>query len=418
MNIFQRNAIAKNIHTILWRYVLFLLLLLPAITVAADSSSMTFSGLGSFLSGKKENEILRAEQAFKLTMTAKDAQTLTANFNIVPGYYLYRQRIKFESKSAEVRIGTTEIPNGNIKQDANFGKTEVFHQNFSAILNLAFTGKTPESVKILATYQGCSEKGLCYAPIHQTLEVKLVSQTAAVSSINNVDAKTPKTSGEVPVASTDTQATSLLESGKLWLIVLSFFGFGLLLSLTPCVLPMIPILSGIIVGAQNSNGKSSGLKKVNRLHSFNLSLAYTLGMALSYTLAGILAGLSGYSLSAALQNPWALGIGAVVFVLLALSMFGFYELQLPSALESRIASTTNRFKGGKFASVFIMGALSALIVSPCIAAPLAGALAYISKTQDAFLGGIALFTLAMGMGVPCCSSVLRPEPCCPNLGHG
>lgn len=194
-----------------------------------------------------------------------------------------------------------------------------------------------------------------------------------------------------------------------------FFGFGLLLSLTPCVLPMIPILSGIIVGAQNSNGKSSGLKKVNRLHSFNLSLAYTLGMALSYTLAGILAGLSGYSLSAALQNPWALGIGAVVFVLLALSMFGFYELQLPSALESRIASTTNRFKGGKFASVFIMGALSALIVSPCIAAPLAGALAYISKTQDAFLGGIALFTLAMGMGVPllligASAGTLLPKP--------
>ncbi|HLD10293.1 MAG TPA: protein-disulfide reductase DsbD, partial [Methylophilaceae bacterium] len=189
----------------------------------------------------------------------------------------------------------------------------------------------------------------------------------------------------------DGEAASLLKSGKLWLIIAGFFGFGLLLSLTPCVLPMIPILSSIIVG-RNAHP--------SRLHAFNLSLAYTLGMALTYTLMGVAAGLSGQLLSAALQNPWALGFGAVVFVLLALSMFGLYELQLPSALESRIANLTNRIKGGHFFGVFVMGALSALILSPCVAAPLAGALLYISKTHDVILGGAALFALSIGMGVP------------------
>ena len=182
----------------------------------------------------------------------------------------------------------------------------------------------------------------------------------------------------------------MLQGGKLWLIIASFFGFGLLLSLTPCVLPMIPILSGIIVGS----------KQRGRLHSFNLALVYTLGMALSYTLIGIAAGLSGRLLSVALQTPWALGATALIFVLLALSMFGFYELRLPGRFEERMVGTSNRFKGGRFLGVFGMGALSALIVSPCVAAPLAGALLYIGQTHNVALGGIALFALAIGMGVP------------------
>jgi thiol:disulfide interchange protein DsbD len=189
---------------------------------------------------------------------------------------------------------------------------------------------------------------------------------------------------------TDDPAASLLKDGKLWLIVTGFFGFGVLLSLTPCVLPMIPILSGIIIGRQH----------LGRLHTFNLSLAYTLGMAVSYALVGIAAGMTGRLLSNALQTPWALGFGALVFVLLALSMFGFYEISLPSALESRLVNTSNRIKGGRFLGVFVMGALASLIVSPCVAAPLAGALLYISQTHDMVLGGTALFALAMGMGVP------------------
>jgi thiol:disulfide interchange protein DsbD len=193
----------------------------------------------------------------------------------------------------------------------------------------------------------------------------------------------------------DDQATTLLKGGKLWLIAAGFFGFGLLLALTPCVLPMIPILSGIIVGDKKAHHHAT-----SRLHSFNLSLAYVLGMALSYTLAGIAAGLSGKLLSNALQSPWILGATALIFVILSFSMFGFYELRLPHTIENRMINTTNKLKGGQFIGVFIMGVISALIVSPCVAAPLAGALLYISQTHDVVLGGVALFALSLGMGVP------------------
>ena len=176
-----------------------------------------------------------------------------------------------------------------------------------------------------------------------------------------------------------------------WLVVTFFFGAGLLLALTPCVFPMIPILSGIIVGRG---------QHVTKMHGFLLSLAYVLGMALTYAAVGVAAGLSGSLLSNALQTPWVLGSFAAVFVLLSLSMFGFYELQLPSALQSKLSGTSNRLHGGHLSGVFVMGALSAIIVSPCVAAPMAGALLYISQTHDAVLGGVALFSLAMGMGVP------------------
>jgi thiol:disulfide interchange protein DsbD len=173
--------------------------------------------------------------------------------------------------------------------------------------------------------------------------------------------------------------------------VASFFGFGLLLSLTPCVFPMIPILSGIIVGRGH---------EVTQRHAFTLSAVYVLGMAVTYALAGVAAGLTGTLLSNALQNPWVLGAFAALFVVLALSMFGFYELQLPTALQSRLSSASNRLKGGTFWGVFTMGVLSALIVGPCVAAPLAGALLYINQSRDAVLGGSALFSMALGMGAP------------------
>lgn len=349
-----------------------LLFSLPATTLAENSSG----GKSTFLDDAAEDDILPPDQAFKLSIMAKDAQTLEANFTVAPGYYLYRDRIKFEiSTSNSGSISSVDLPKGWLKDDPTFGKTEVYHHDLAATIKLS-SAQSP--VTLLATYQGCSEKGLCYAPIKKTLTVDLPNLDIATAP-----ATTTTTS--------DGEAASLLKSGKLWLIIAGFFGFGLLLSLTPCVLPMIPILSSIIVG-RNAHP--------SRLHAFNLSLAYTLGMALTYTLMGVAAGLSGQLISAALQNPWALGFGAVVFVLLALSMFGLYELQLPSTLESRIANLTNRIKGGHFFGVFVMGALSALILSPCVAAPLAGALLYISKTHDVLLGGAALFALSIGMGVP------------------
>ncbi len=369
-------------YLLLLRTFLFACCIFPFAVTAASLNNQTDSGRLAFLAQADDDTVLPPDQAFKLTVTARDAQTLHANFQIAPGHYLYRDRIKFEIKSPGSSISAVELPKGEPKQDPNFGQTEVFHQNFNAIINLASAGSSPNKIKLLATYQGCSEKGLCYAPIHKTLEVDLPTASSGLAASIN-----PTLSAD---ATDDDQAASLLKSGKLWLIIAGFFGFGLLLALTPCVLPMIPILSGIIVGS----------KKSGRLHTFNLSLAYTMGMALSYTLAGIAAGLSGQLLSNALQNPWALGSSAFVFVLLALSMFGFYELQLPSSFESRMVNATNHIKGGHFLGVFVMGALSALIVSPCVAAPLAGALLYISNTHDVVLGGTALFALALGMGVP------------------
>lgn len=333
------------------------------------------SSKSSFLDSSEDTAILEPDQAFKLDITAKNADTLDALFIIAPGHYLYRDRIKFEVKSPQNATVSTELPHGEMKQDATFGETEVFHHDIEASLKLAFASQPPETITLIATYQGCSEKGLCYAPIKKILDIPL-------------DGTSLSSAHEDPIA-------SLLKSGKFWLVAVGFFGFGLLLSLSPCVLPMIPILSGIIIGDKRSHHQQT-----SKLHTFNLSLAYTLGMAVTYTLAGIAAGLSGKLLSNALQTPWALGGMALLFVLLSLSMFGFYELKLPQSVESSVLNVASRFKGGRFIGVFIMGIFSALVVSPCVVAPLAGILLYISQTHNVILGGIALFTLSLGMGVP------------------
>ena len=263
----------------------------------------------------------------------------------------------------------------------------MYHHDLNA--NLKIAGAVNNTVTINASYQGCSEKGLCYAPIKKTFTVALNDSTPN----NNAS---PANANNTPNAgnTSDDDTANLLKTGNIWLVIAGFFGAGLLLSLTPCVLPMIPILSSIIVGSQPDKGH------VSKLHNFGLSAAYVLGMCLSYTLAGVAAGLSGNLLSQSLQNPWVLGASALVFVVLALSMFDVYELKLPSALESKLVDTSNKLKGGRFVGVFIMGILSALIVSPCVAAPLAGALIYIGQSQDVILGGTALFALSLGMGVP------------------
>ena len=342
---------------------------------AADASSSNENALFT----KPDTEILTPDQAFQLDIKAENQRTLKANFAIAKGHYLYRDKVTFESQNLVIE---TIFPKGDIKKDTHFGEVEVYHNALTATLILNNPPANLEKVKVQASYQGCSEKGLCYSPIRKTFEINLPN-----GSTDN--ANTAMTE------STSDQATSLLKSGKLWLVIVGFFGFGVLLALTPCVLPMIPILSGIIVGDKKVHHHAT-----SRLHAFNLSLAYTLGMSLSYTLAGIAAGLSGQLLSNALQSPWMLGITSMIFVFLAFSMFGFYELRLPSAIENRMVNIANGIKGGQFFGVFSMGALSALIVSPCVAAPLAGALIYIGQTHDVVLGGVALFSLSIGMGLP------------------
>ena len=353
----------------------------PLFYAAESSSTVKNQFTENSPNDAKEEEFLSPDVAFKLDLTAKDASNLTASFKVVPGYYLYKQRVKFEIKDATTgTIEAIELPQAEIKEDKNFGKQEVYHHDFVA--NIKLSAANNPIVK--ATYQGCSEKGLCYAPQNKTFNINLIS----ASPSTNIDEASSL------VGNNDDKTTTALKSGNLWLVIAGFFVAGLLLSLTPCVLPMIPILSSIIVGSQSKQTQPS------KLHAFSLSVAYVLGMALSYTLAGVAAGLSGNLLSQSLQSPLVLGLTALLFVVLAFSMFGFYELKLPSAFESKLLNASNKLKGGEFVGVFIMGVLSALIVSPCVAAPLAGALIYIGQTHNVLLGGVGLFALAIGMGVP------------------
>ena len=340
-----------------------------------------------------EEDFLPVERAFTVEVRAADAQTLVAWLSPADSYYLYRDKIHFTIAPGEkAAIDSVQLPRGETKQDPNFGNTEVFHVPVQALIRLRRSGPEQIALVVNVGFQGCSEKGLCYPPVTRQVPITLAALSLPGSLAQfRSDAMSPPAAGSIQQPSEDRQIAGLLRSGNFWLVMVSFLGFGLLLSFTPCVLPMIPILSGMIAG-QGS--------KVTRLRGFSLAGVYVLGMAIAYAIAGVLAGLSGTLLSAALQNPWVLGAFAGTFVLLALSMFGFYELHLPSAWQTGASETSNRLTGGTLAGVFAMGALSAVIVGPCIAAPLAGALLYVSQSRDVVLGGAALFMMALGMGLP------------------
>lgn len=360
------------------RFALLLLLCFIAPTSHAE-------GFLERLSGSKQPAFLPADQAFSLQASARDANTLQADFTVTPGYYLYRDKVSFEIKDPAIKITAVNLPKGEMKHDPNFGDTEVFHQSFQAEIKLQRGTAATKDITLNAVYQGCSEQGLCYPPITKSLQISLPLQKAE-------DRGQRTESRQQQAQETESsQIARLFKDGNFWLIIAFFFGAGLLLSFTPCVFPMIPILSGIIVGRGHN---------ITHRHAFLLSLAYVLGMAITYAAAGVAAGYSGQLISNALQTPWVLGSFAAVFVLLSLSMFGFYELQLPSSLQSRLSATSNKLHGGHLGGVFVMGALSAIIMGPCVAAPLAGALLYVSQTHNAVLGGVALFALAMGMGTP------------------
>jgi thiol:disulfide interchange protein DsbD len=366
---------------------LALLLLLCLVAPASNAESLV--DRISSLTVSKQPDFLKPDDAFRLEVKARDAQSLQANFNVTPTYYLYRDKVVFTTKDSNVKIVSVTLPKGEIKHDPNFGDTEVFHHSFQGLIALSRTTNAATSFTLDAVYQGCSEEGLCYPPITKTLRVSLPEVVAGQQTKAPLLTESAQPPSQ-PV-SEDSKIAKLFRDGNFWLIVSFFFGAGLLLSLTPCVFPMIPILSGIIVGRGH---------KITHMHAFLLSLAYVLGMAITYAAAGVAAGYSGNLISNALQTPWVLGSFAALFVLLSLSMFGFYEFQLPTALQSKLSDTSNRLHGGHISGVFAMGALSAIIMGPCVAAPLAGALLYIGQTHDAVLGGVALFVMALGMGVP------------------
>lgn len=316
----------------------------------------------------EEPQFLEPEVAFRMEALPSQGDTVNLQFTVADGYYMYRDKFKF-SVSPQGAEPQPVFPAAESKVDPQFGETQVYRQRVTVPVRLAGASG---AVTLTVRAQGCADAGLCYPPFTRTATVTLPAGATAAPQDES------------------SRIGELLGQQSLALALASFFGFGLLLSFTPCVLPMVPILSGIIVGQG---------QPVTRRRGFTLSLAYVLGMAATYTAAGVAAGLSGTMLSAALQNPWVLGTFAAIFVLLSLSMFGFYELQLPASIQSRLNDSANK-RGSSLVGLAFMGALSALIVGPCVAAPLAGALLFIAKTGNAWLGGAALFVMAMGMGVP------------------
>lgn len=334
---------------------------------------------------------LKPEAAFQITGRALSAQLIAIDARVAPGYYLYRDRFSVTAQTPGLTLGAPQFPPGEDKDDPNFGQVVVYHQPLT--LHIPVTTAPAGPVTLEVGYQGCAEEGICYPPMTTTVVINL----ADIQAVTDPAAATNETS----------RIASLLRDGGVWLTLLSFAGFGLLLAFTPCMLPMIPILSGIIVGHGHHAGKARALI---------LSTVYVLGMAITYAAAGVAAGLSGTLLSAALQNPWVLGSFATLFVILSLAMFGFYELQLPTFLQSRLSTQSTHLHGGTLGGVAAMGALSAVIVGPCVAAPLAGALLYIGQTGDAWLGGTALFAMALGMGAPLIAGAVSAGHFLPHTG--
>ena len=340
--------------------------------------------------GGAGGEFLDPDEAFRLSIVAIDAGRLYARIEIADNYYLYRDKTSFQGDALDAYA----LPAGETKDDPYFGKQQVYHNSVDVALPLK--PGPAETVTVLADYQGCADDGICYPPIQKTLQVSLADVGAPpAGSAPGGDVRAPpgaSPASDTTALSEDQRVTTLLESGDSYWWTLGFFLLaGLGLSMTPCVFPMIPILSGILVGQGNAlSGK----------RAFFLSLVYVLAMALTYTVAGVVAALFGENVQAIFQDPWILAGFAIIFVLLALSMFGFYELQLPASIQSKLAGISNRQESGTLAGVAVMGVLSALIVGPCVAAPLAGALIYIGQSGDVLLGGSALFIMSLGMGVP------------------
>ncbi|HEX7031055.1 MAG TPA: protein-disulfide reductase DsbD, partial [Gammaproteobacteria bacterium] len=327
--------------------------------------------------GEQEQEFLHPDEAFTFRAYANEGEgTITAAWVIADGYYLYREQFRFEvAGGANVTLGEPRFPEGEIHTDEFFGEQEVYYQQVAVEIPVQGAG---EAFTLRVRYQGCADAGLCYPPIFKTTNVEVPGGEAA------------RDAGASKNLSEQDQLAELIRTGNIGWVILAFIGFGLLLTFTPCVLPMVPILSSIIVGQENITAKKA----------FVLSLVYVLAMALTYTVAGVLAGLFGANLQAMFQNPWVLVTFSVVFVLLALSMFGFYDLQIPASWQAKLANVSNSQKGGTLTGVAVMGFLSALIVGPCVAAPLAGALIVIGQSGDPVRGGLALFALSMGMGIP------------------
>jgi thiol:disulfide interchange protein DsbD len=371
---------------------------------------------GLLLAGAAQaaDDFLDPEQAFRPSARALDEKRIEVRFEIAPGYYLYRERLNAEIEPAAVKLAELQIPKGKIKYDETFEKDVEYFRD-SVTMTVVLQDVAQGVFKLGVTNQGCADKGLCYAPQTRAFKVEPgrgPGGTPRFTYLNEVQAAAwsptgastggptllsvappaASVAGAAGAADDSGEVSRALKSGNLVLVVGLFLLLGLGLSFTPCVLPMMPILSSIIVG--------QGGGHVSKARGFSLALAYSLGMALVYTAFGVASALVGEGLGAALQNVWVLGGFALVLAVFSLSMFGAYELQMPAGLQARLTQASQGLKGGQHLGVFVMGGISSLIVGPCVAAPLAGALVYISQTRDVVLGGTALFSMAVGMSVP------------------
>ncbi|MFJ4351824.1 protein-disulfide reductase DsbD [Pseudomonas sp. NPDC089428] len=342
-------------------FLLFLLLASPAFASGLlDNRPSATLGAASL---SNNADFLPVHEAFKLSLVQADAQTLKLRFVATDGYYLYRHRFNFRTEPADIALGTPNIPKGEAKHDEFFGDVEVYH----GVLDIEIPRTDARAFTLLVGYQGCADKGLCYPPETERLSID----------------------GEGAAAGTALPASG--EQGWSWKSLLLFFLAGVGLTFTPCVLPMLPILSGVVLRGQ-----------VGGLRGLALSLAYVLPMAASFAVLGALMGLfgAGLNLQARLQSAWVLVPFALFFVVFALAMFGLFELKLPQALSNRLNNVANHTRGGSLLGAAVLGVLSSLLVSPCVSAPLAGALLYISASGDAVGGALKLFALGLGMGAP------------------
>jgi thiol:disulfide interchange protein DsbD len=354
------------------------------------SDSVAGSAADGLLLGDPSGAALQPEEAFVYEAIALDDDTALARFTAQPGYYLYVDKFTFRADGAPgLSVRTAELPEGVIKDDPEFGPVPVYYGQVEVPIDFERPAGDAVEVSLMAGFQGCRDGDICYPPMSRAVTFTLPAGGGAAATPPAAEVAAPSGAPVGPVSEQDRLASLL--TGNPAAAIFAFFVAGLLLAFTPCVFPMVPILSGIIVGQGD---------RLTTLRAFWLSLVYVLAMAVTYTVAGVLAGLFGQNLQAVFQNPWIISAFVLVFILLALSMFGFYDLQVPARLQTRLTEASNRQEGGGFGGVAIMGFLSALIVGPCVAPPLMAALIVIGSSGDALLGGTALFALSMGMGAP------------------
>ena len=327
-------------------------------------------------------DFLPVDEAFQPVLTAIDGNTVEVALRVTHGYYLYRDKISAKVNSDIAQAGMLDLPAGETKSDQYFGKMEVYHEDVFGKLSIARATPEAMNVDIELKYQGCADDGICYPPVTRVLSVSL-PQASVVSALAAGSAAAPVTE--------QAKLAQIISGSSIWVVIGTFFGAGLLLAFTPCVLPMVPILAGIIAGEG---------KDVSASRGFLLALSYVMGMALVYTAAGVAAAAAGLQLQATFNQPWILALFSAIFVLLAAGMFGMYDLQMPSGIQSRLAGMGSSQKSGTAIGAFIMGAISSLIVTACVAPALIAALTVMAQTGDMVRGGMALFAMSIGMGTP------------------